>query len=199
MDIVKNSEKQTTLDFLEDLLSRQQNMLNDIQKGENSINTTPAYTSDAPVTMTESDENDNNSESSKVLFKGDKVLTEEITQLFPESELQPAPSTDSERHLGVPEADILVQSLPDSPKISKSAEEEPMRSFNEPDNSPENRMAEEKAAESIITEKQLRAFSRKHLLMMIRDLEKELAELKKENKHKEELLRAYQSNFNQKL
>ena len=44
-------------------------------------------------------------------------------------------------------------------------------------------------ANSIITEKQLRALTKKHLLMMIRDLEREL---QRERTEKENLLEAYQ-------
>jgi len=43
--------------------------------------------------------------------------------------------------------------------------------------------AEEALAASIITDKQLRALSKKHLLMMIRDLEKELLREKTEMAH----------------
>ena len=39
---------------------------------------------------------------------------------------------------------------------------------------------DEKNNSSLITDKQLKALSKKHLLMMIRDLEKELAQEKKE-------------------
>ena len=45
---------------------------------------------------------------------------------------------------------------------------------------------------SIITDEQLRAFSRKHLLMMIRDLEKELLQAKRE---RDSLLIAYEAGF----
>ena len=51
---------------------------------------------------------------------------------------------------------------------------------------------EEKAK---ITEQQLRALNRKHLLMMIRDLEKELKQVKREN---EIMILAYQAGFAQK-
>ena len=46
--------------------------------------------------------------------------------------------------------------------------------------------------EPVITDRQLRALNRKHLLMMIRDLEKELQQIKKE---KDELLLAYRAGF----
>ena len=48
---------------------------------------------------------------------------------------------------------------------------------------------------SVITEQQLRALTRKHLLMMIRDLERELSQVKRE---RDNLLLAYQSGFAQK-
>ena len=50
-------------------------------------------------------------------------------------------------------------------------------------------------AASIITEKQLRALGKKHLLIMIRDLEKELLLLQRENKN---LLLAYETELAQK-
>ena len=49
--------------------------------------------------------------------------------------------------------------------------------------------------EPVMTERQLRALSRKHLLMMIRDLEKELTLARKE---KEEMLLAYRANAGHK-
>ena len=54
---------------------------------------------------------------------------------------------------------------------------------------PDKREITERTQKPLITDKQLRALDRKHLLMMIRDLEKELAQEKKE---KENLLMVYQ-------
>lgn len=45
-----------------------------------------------------------------------------------------------------------------------------------------------------MTERQLRALSRKHLMLMIRDLE---AELRQEKAEKKDLLMAYQAGFSQ--
>ena len=47
-----------------------------------------------------------------------------------------------------------------------------------------------------ITEQQLRALSRQHLFMMIRDLEKELQQVKREN---ESMLIAYQAGYSRKI
>ncbi|MCL1896388.1 MAG: hypothetical protein FWG03_07575 [Clostridiales bacterium] len=52
-----------------------------------------------------------------------------------------------------------------------------------------------KSAEPVITDEQLRALSRKHLLMMIRDLELELAQAKKE---RDSLLIAYKAGLAEK-
>ena len=55
---------------------------------------------------------------------------------------------------------------------------------------PMARRAENSADASAITEKQLRALGKRHLLMMIRDLEKEL---RREREEKQHLLMAYQA------
>jgi len=55
--------------------------------------------------------------------------------------------------------------------------------------------AQEEPERPVMTDKQLRFVSRLHLLMMIRDLEKELMQAKEENK---KLLTAYKAGLNQK-
>ena len=69
----------------------------------------------------------------------------------------------------------------DTPALHEAHKARAPRQLPEPEDAPE---------EAVITQRQLRALKRKHLLIMIRDLEQELRQVKRE---KTELLLAYQA------
>ena len=101
----------------------------------------------------------------------------------------------SDNHAGkAPEAsqEITYQLPESSPFVTKPLESQKFQIFPSPESAdksanpfPENfdKKISETVTESKITDKQLRVLNRKHLLLMVRDLEKELEQIKLESQN----------------
>lgn len=186
---------QTTLDSLDELLCCQQDLLDSLSKAPGSRDA--AYTAATTPPLSETD-----AIMDELAALLDKPLPSDPKPFIsPEKqcEKERKPETNSQqqqvfdfssyRRQAAPKADIFTPSAHQKPLEHPAAD---LRSLRE---TPLSGNGKDDQTESIITENQLRALSRKHLLMMIRDLETELQQVKHEHQN---LLLAYQAGLAQK-
>ncbi|MCL2655736.1 MAG: hypothetical protein FWD65_08650 [Coriobacteriia bacterium] len=126
------------------------------------------------------------------VFQEQPVLESEPAQVLPEQPASPELVVQPLQQQPAPQPEI-TQVLPEQPVVQPQQPvvlQQPVVQPQQPVEAAEAPANKTASAASIITDKQLRALSRKHLLIMIRDLEKELARAKEEL---EDLLLAYRA------
>ena len=201
---------QTSLDTVDDMLRQQHEMLNDIQNEPIPGNVDDTYTAPAPkagfdAIVAELDAlfaNDQdlaarlNSPSSSAPKPFTPLSIDEITRSFNETAQNPVPESNAFGPSAVEQTDSARKPpvVQQEPHRGPSLEEllQPFRE--EPEPFVKRRGNKNPSTNAAITDQQLRALNRKHLLIMIRDLEKELRQKVEEI---DNMLLAYQAGIAQ--